>query len=68
MLSGPFRSRVHRHLLDAVQDGTLRVDEFEYAVPLGIPGRIADQLFLREYLRSFFEKRAEYVKKLAESE
>lgn len=42
-------------------------DEFLFTAPLGILGRIAEQVFLTRYMRTFLAQRALALKALAES-
>jgi len=42
-------------------------DRFEFQSPLGVLGRIVDQVFLRAYMERFLIQRNSILKKLAES-
>jgi ligand-binding SRPBCC domain-containing protein len=66
LVRGPFRALAHRHAFRAVPGGTLMVDTFRYRAPLGLLGAAADKLFLERYLRRFLERRAGFLKRLAE--
>src|SRR5690348_182491 len=50
MLKGAFAHMKHTHLFEASATGTLMTDVFEYRSPLGMVGRIADNLFLKDYM------------------
>jgi hypothetical protein len=42
------------------------LDTFEYELPAGVLGRMADRLLVERYLRAFLTERAGYLKKEAE--
>ncbi len=65
---GPFEYFTHRHQFREFQGGTLMIDDFAYASPLGILGRIADALFLERYMRNLLLERARVIKALAGSD
>lgn len=67
MVSGAFKRMVHDHEFAEHPTGTLMRDRFEFQSPLGILGRIADWLFLTNYMRRFLVQRNEVLKQLAES-
>lgn len=66
MTRGVFRRLVHDHRFDALPSGTRMVDEFDFSAPLGVLGRVAEQLFLTAYLRRFLQRRAAALKRMAE--
>lgn len=69
MVRGAFAWMEHDHWLDATpQGGTVLRDEFRFAAPLGILGRIAETLVLRRYMTHFLERRNAVIKRVAESE
>jgi ligand-binding SRPBCC domain-containing protein len=69
MVRGAFAWMEHDHWLDATPDGgTVLRDEFRFAAPLGILGRIAETLVLRRYMTRFLERRNAVIKRVAESE
>src|SRR5919206_6630 len=53
MQRGAFKSLRHLHLFEEKNGGTLMKDEMSYASPLGMLGRMADRLFLENYMRRF---------------
>jgi ligand-binding SRPBCC domain-containing protein len=67
MLSGVFKSIRHEHRFIEQGMGTLMIDTFDYVSPLGILGRIADSLFLLNYLTDLLVKRNAVIKSYAES-
>ena len=66
MVRGAFRSFTHRHEFRPADGGTLMVDTFRYASPLGVLGVLADKLFLERYMRRFLAERAAHLKRAAE--
>ncbi len=48
--------------------GTVMRDRFNYGVPFGPLGRLADRLFLTAYMRRWLEARNRELKVVAESE
>lgn len=67
MVSGPFKNLRHKHTFQSCDDGTIMTDEFQYSSPLGILGRFADSLFLKNYLRRLLTERNSHIKKTAEN-
>lgn len=68
MQRGAFKKWHHTHLFEARGDTTLMVDHVRYASPLGLLGRIADQLFLEDYMTRLLTARNKYIKELAEKQ
>ncbi|MCP9770014.1 cell division protein [Lacihabitans sp. LS3-19] len=68
MEKGIFKSFKHQHLFSETANIIIMIDIFEYISPLGILGRIADSLFLKNYLRKFLIERNEIIKEYAESQ
>lgn len=67
MVSGPFKMMKHRHVFEQKKGYTLMTDEFVYESPLGIIGKVADALFLRNYMQNLIEHRNQVIKHKAES-
>jgi ligand-binding SRPBCC domain-containing protein len=67
MVRGTFRSFTHTHEFRPIAGGTLMVDTFRYASPLGPLGVLADKLFLERYMRRLLTDRAAYLKRAAEA-
>jgi len=67
MVRGAFRSFTHTHEFRPVEGGTLMVDTFRYASPLGPLGVLADKLFIERHMRRFLTERAASLKRLAEA-
>jgi ligand-binding SRPBCC domain-containing protein len=69
MVRGAFAWMVHDHFFDAAPDGgTVLRDEFRFAAPLGVLGRIAERLMLRRYMTRFLLTRNAVLKRTAESD
>jgi len=66
MEKGSFKRFYHVHEFIEKENGTLMLDTFDYTSPFGIIGRLADQLFLEQYMKEFLIKRNRYIKKIAE--
>jgi ligand-binding SRPBCC domain-containing protein len=68
MVRGAFAWMEHDHCFDATPDGgTVLRDEFRFAAPLGVLGRIAEAVVLRRYMTRFLERRNAVIKSVAES-
>ena len=68
MVKGPFRSFRHEHHFENIEGDTLMTDLFDYKSPLGFLGRLADELFLKNYMTNLIEKRNQIIREFAESE
>lgn len=66
MVKGAFKGFKHTHRFEPRDQGTLMTDMFDYESPLGLLGKLADRLFLEEYMRAFLVKRNGYIKQVAE--
>lgn len=68
MVSGAFARFDHEHIFEEIDGKTLMRDLFDYDSPLGFVGKIADFLFLENYMRDLLIARNELIKKVAESD
>jgi ligand-binding SRPBCC domain-containing protein len=68
MKKGAFKSMRHEHHFKNEGDGTLMTDIFEYEVPLGLPGKFFDFIYLRKYMTNLLTRRNACIKELAEKE
>lgn len=66
MLKGAFKSMKHQHIFKVEKGNTRMIDIFEFESPFGIIGKIADTLFLKNYLRKFLLQRNELIRITAE--
>ena len=68
MVSGAFKRFDHDHIFESKGNGMTRmIDVFDYTSPLGILGRIADNLFLENYMTKLLRERNSEIKNIAES-
>jgi ligand-binding SRPBCC domain-containing protein len=67
LVRGAFARFDHDHWFDPHAGGTLMIDVFDYAAPLGLLGRIAERLVLDRYLRRLLTERGRGIKAVAES-
>jgi ligand-binding SRPBCC domain-containing protein len=56
-----FKEFVHEHTFVAVDGGTCVTDRVRFAAPLGILGRIAEQLVLQRYVPRLIDVRNEFM-------
>lgn len=68
MVTGAFQTMYHVHRFDAVEGGTLMLDDFSFSAPFGPLGRMVELVFLRRYMMRFLSRRNACLKALAESE
>jgi ligand-binding SRPBCC domain-containing protein len=54
---GPYALWHHQHHFKAVEGGVLMTDEVNYAIPLGILGRLAHWIFVGKEVNTIFEHR-----------
>ena len=67
MISGAFKGFKHEHHFADLNQGTLMTDYFDYVSPLGVLGKLADALFLKNYMENLLERRNQIIKDFAES-
>jgi ligand-binding SRPBCC domain-containing protein len=67
MVRGAFRSFRHVHEFDPFEGGTRMTDAFEYELPLGPLGWLADAVAVRRHMTAFLVRRNTTLKSLAES-
>lgn len=69
MQKGVFKRIDHDHFFEEIEnDVTLMRDCFDYDAPLWILGKIANRLFLENYMMDFLTERNRMIKEIAESE
>src|SRR5437868_4022865 len=66
MLKGAFKNFVHDHFFYENGGKVLMKDVFDYDSPLGIFGKLADVLFLENYMKNLLLERNLLIKKTAE--
>ncbi len=68
MLTGAFKSFRHVHRFEVLAGGATRMtDVFHYTSPLGVLGKLADYLFLKQYMTYLLLERNRVIKEVAES-
>ena len=68
MVKGIFRYMEHDHQFRQLPSGQTEMrDTFVVAAPLAVLGRLAEILFLREYMRKLLHERNVVIKRVAES-
>ncbi len=67
MVSGAFKSFKHEHIFNVKNDMTIMTDVFDYTSPYGFLGKIADVLFLKQYMANLLLKRNAVIKEFAEN-
>jgi len=67
-LKGIFKSIQHDHYFEKKNNGVLMKDVFVYQAPLGLLGKIAEQLILTNYLKKFLVERNDIIKEYAETD
>lgn len=68
MQKGIFKSLKHEHFFIQTKENVLMKDVFSYESPLGFLGKLADKVFLENYLKQFLRQRNLLIKQTAESE
>ncbi|MCX2494187.1 SRPBCC family protein [Pedobacter sp. PF22-3] len=67
MIIGPFKKLHHQHLFKIIGSQTEMTDVFEFEAPFGLFGKLAEKIFLKNYLLKLIEKRNKVIKLQAES-
>ncbi len=68
MIAGDFKSMKHEHHFKSIGNGTLLIDLFHFESPWGGLGKLANSLFLTNYMKRMLEERNKVIKEYAESE
>ncbi|AKD02595.1 SRPBCC family protein [Pontibacter korlensis] len=68
MVRGAFKRFKHEHHFRQDGDYTVMLDIFDYTSPFGPLGKLADKLFLKEYMARFLHERDSVIKEFAESD
>ncbi len=67
MITGAFSTMEHQHIFEKIGTGTKMIDIFEFTSPLGIFGKLANILFLKNYMTTFLKNKNKELKNVAES-
>jgi ligand-binding SRPBCC domain-containing protein len=65
-IKGPFRSWLHRHLVEPHEGGAILRDEINYEPPLGFVGRAFAPLLIESRLRKVFDYRHQVTREWCE--
>lgn len=68
MLKGAFKRMCHEHTFEQRNGKTILTDKFRYESPLNMLGKIADVLFLEQYMTRFLRNRNQRLKAALESD
>jgi ligand-binding SRPBCC domain-containing protein len=68
LVRGAFRRFDHDHFFAPQGNATIMRDVFDFTSPHGVLGRVADELFLKSYMRRLLEERNRVIKEVAEGE
>ncbi|WP_411268070.1 SRPBCC family protein [Paenibacillus sp. PL91] len=63
---GAFKSLMHVHAFEKLEEGTLMTDILRFEAPFGWLGWITERMVLKAYMTKFLEHRNEQLKQLAE--
>jgi len=61
---GPYAHWSHKHIFTKVEGGVEMTDELEYAIPLGLLGRLANFLFVGREVKDIFNYRFHALKSI----
>ena len=67
MVNGAFKEFKHEHHFTDLNGKTLMTDFFDYKSPFGIFGKLADYIFLENYMTELLKERNRIIKQFAES-
>ncbi|HVF96208.1 MAG TPA: SRPBCC family protein [Flavisolibacter sp.] len=67
MLEGDFKKMRHEHYFKATGEQLLMTDKFYFETPFGFIGKLADTLFLKNYMTRLLLQRNAEIKRLAEA-
>ena len=67
-VEGDFKMMKHEHHFKPCENGTILIDLFHFESPYGGLGKLANRLFLTDYLKKLLEARNTMIREYAESE
>lgn len=68
MSKGSFESFKHLHLFRERKESILMINIIEYEVSLGVLGKLADMIFIKDYISKWINVRTKLIKEYAESD
>jgi ligand-binding SRPBCC domain-containing protein len=63
-LAGPYKLWHHQHFFQELNGGVEMTDEINYAIPLGILGRLANSMFVNREVNRIFDHRFKVLEQL----
>lgn len=63
-LKGPYSLWRHLHTFEQTADGVMMRDQVDYAIPLGILGKVANSIFVEREVKRIFDYRLEAVERI----
>lgn len=66
-IKGPFRRFHHEHRFERRGNATLMIDIIDFTSPVGLVGRVVDQIILERYMAKLIKERNDFLKAAAES-
>lgn len=66
MVSGAFKSFKHEHIFQQENNHTIMTDRFQFESPFGIFGKLANRLFLKQYMINLLKTRNQFLKEQLE--
>jgi ligand-binding SRPBCC domain-containing protein len=66
MVKGPFKRFDHDHYFEFIDGKTFMRERFDYESPFGFLGKMADSLFLKEYMTNLLAEKNKKFKQVAE--
>lgn len=66
-VKGPFRQFHHEHRFERRGDCTLMIDIIDFTSPVGVIGRLVDQVVLERYMAKLIKERNVFLKSAAEA-
>ena len=67
IVKGDFKSMKHEHHFKEIENGTIMIDLFSFKTPYGWWGKVANFIFLKQYLQKLLETRNAAIKLYAET-
>lgn len=67
MVRGAFKRFRHEHHFEPTNSGTIMTDNFDYTCSFGFLGKLADMLFLQNYMTNLLLERNRVIKEYAEN-
>ncbi len=66
-IKGPFRRFHHEHRFERRGKATLMIDIIDFTSPVGLVGRMVDQVVLERYMAKLIKERNNFLKTAAEA-